>query len=91
MFQHITASSNYEDYIVGEWPPELGDITDTQVRCRTRLRQTQCRNTVACARHPAAWTVWLVWASPNLRQPHVWELRRPLLPRETRSLGSLAL
>lgn len=27
MLQHITASFNYEDYIVGEQPAELGNIT----------------------------------------------------------------
>lgn len=27
MLQHITASLNYEDYIVGEQPAELGDTT----------------------------------------------------------------
>lgn len=27
MLQHITASSNYEDYVVGAQPAELGNIT----------------------------------------------------------------
>lgn len=39
MFRHITASFDYEDYMVGKWPVELGGVTDTQVQWITRLLQ----------------------------------------------------
>lgn len=44
--QHITASFDYEDYMVGKWPV---DVTDTQVQWITRLLPADMvLNTVAC-------------------------------------------
>lgn len=91
MFQHIKASFDYEDYMVGKWPVELSGVTDTQVQWITRLLPVDMvLNTVACVQTGGSCSSHQP-EGPGLSQPHVWELRRPRLPRETRSLGSLAL
>jgi hypothetical protein len=61
-------------------PGQTGDQMQ-RASCLEALNVNRCLIMLATAASAAPWDTVL----------HVWELRRPLVPRDTRSLGSLAL
>lgn len=82
MFQHIKASFDYEDYMVGKWPVELSGVTDTQVQWITRLLPADMvLNTVACVQ---------TGGSCSSHQPEGPGLSKHLLARASLTCGNCA-